>query len=117
MTYLRVAKENPGHMALMLRSDLTCNDDPEFLAQSGRANDILRRAVTMIRDQLNHELDVDAAATFVLASIQGLVILSPSIGDVAETKGTRDISVDTLVEQFATYMVDGLAARSDDAAA
>ena len=102
-------------MALMMHSDLVCNDDPDFLAESSRAYDTLLRVITMIRDQLNPELDVDAAATFVLASIQGLVILSPSFGNAAETAGTRDIPIDALVEQFVTYMVEGLAARSDDA--
>lgn len=108
--YVRVAIENPGHMALML-SDLTCNDDPAFLAESGRAYDILVRVITMIRDQLNPDLDVETAATFCWASIQGLVILAPSLREMTESKGTRDIPLEALVEQFATYMVDGFAAR------
>lgn len=109
--YVRMARENPGHMALMLQNDLVCHADPDFLDERGRAYDILLRVITMIRDQLNPELDVHSAAAFVWASIQGLVILSPSLGDIAETKGARDIPLDVLVEQFATYMVEGFAAR------
>lgn len=108
--YVRVAMQHPGHMALML-SDLTCNDDPDFLAESGRAYDILVRVITMIRDQLNPDLDVDTAATFCWASIQGLVILAPSLSEMVESKGITAIPLEMLVEQFATYMVDGFAAR------
>lgn len=109
--YVRVARENPGHAALMMQSDLVRNDDPEFLTERSRAFDSLLRVITMIRDQLNPELDIDAAATFCWASIQGLVILSPSLGDIDATKGAGDIPIDGLVQQFATYMVEGFAAR------
>jgi AcrR family transcriptional regulator len=109
--YLRVAVENPGHMAVMMQEDLVCDSDPEYLHQSLRAYAVLERVITMIRDQLNPELDVDAAATFVWSAIQGLTILAPKLDRVAEDVGSRSIPLDELVEQFADYMVFGLAAR------
>jgi AcrR family transcriptional regulator len=109
--YVRVARENPGHMALMMQTDLVRADDPDLLIESGRAFGVLQRVITMIRDQLNPELDIDSAATFCWASIQGLVILSPSLGDTPETEESRDIPIELLVQQFATYMIEGFAAR------
>lgn len=109
--YLRVAVEHPGHMAVMMQEDLVCGSDPEFLHQSLRAYAVLERVITMIRDQLNPELDVAAAATFVWSAIQGLVILSPKLEQLAEDTGTRSVPLDDLVAQFADFMVGGLAAR------
>ncbi len=109
--YVRVALENPGHFAVMIQSDLVCNDDPALMEHSLRAYAALQRGMELVRDQLNPDLDIDTAATFCWASIQGLVSLSPKLDDVASDTGTKATPVNVLVDEFANYMVHGMAAR------
>lgn len=109
--YVRVATENPGHFAVMMQHDLFCNTDPDLLHHSVHAYEELLRVITMIRDQYNPDLDVETAATFCWSAIQGLVILSPNLDQVANDTGTRSEPLHDLIEQFARYMVNGFAAR------
>ena len=110
-SYVRVARENPGHFAVMIQSDLVCSDDPILLEHSLRAYVALQRAIELVRHQLNPELDVEVAATFCWASIQGLVSLSPKLDDVAADTGTKTTPLDALIDEFARIMVEGMAAR------
>ena len=103
--YVAVATRFPGHFAVMMQSD------PTLLHHSVRAYAALQRVIIMIRDQLNPDLDVDAASTFCWASIQGLVILSPNLDEVADSTGTASSSLDELIDRFATFMIEGFAAR------
>ncbi len=110
-SYVRVARENPGHFAVMIQNDLVCGDDPTLLEHSIRAYTALQGTMEMVRDQLNPDLDIDTASTFCWASIQGLVSLAPKLSDVAEDTGTKRTPLDELVDEFARYMVEGMAAR------
>lgn len=109
--YARVATQNPGHFAVMLQKDLLRPDDEEVHQHSVRAYDLLLSVVSTVRDELNPELDVEAAATFVWSSIQGLVALSPKLGQVAEETNTSTAPLDELVERMADFMLDGLIRR------
>ncbi len=108
IAYVRVNTDNPAHMAIMTRKDLVCNEDPQLLAESVRSYELLLDTVRAIRDELNPDLDVDAAATFCWASIQGLVQLSPKLEDVAEDTGTRTAPIEVLVDQFTDFLLTGM---------
>lgn len=95
----------------MLQTDLICHEDSDFLVYSGRAYQALQAVIAKVRDQLNPDLDVDTAATFYWAGIQGLVALAPKLADVANDNETAFTPIDALVDQFATYMVEGMAKR------
>lgn len=109
--YVRVAVENPGHFALMMQQGLVCHDDPELLAHSISSYEELLATMRVVRDETNPSLDVDAAATFCWSAIQGLVVLSPNLAQVAEDTGTSTAPIDQLIDQFATFMLQGMAAR------
>ncbi len=109
--YLRVATVNPGHFAVMMQNGLVCADDAELLEHSRRAYEVLLDVVKAIRDEQNPTLDIEAAATFVWSAIQGLVVLSPNLVEVAKNTGTSTAPIDELVDQFASFMLHGLAAR------
>lgn len=48
--YLRIARENPGHYAVMFRPDLLHSDDPDLVAEAGRAFTSLVVAVSDLKD-------------------------------------------------------------------
>ncbi len=99
--YRRTAERHPGHLAVMTQTDLLRVDDSNLMEQRGRVDEAMRRVVTMIRDQQNPDLDIDSATTFCWVAIRGL---APSSG----IERNND-----LVDVFASFIVDGLAARPD----
>lgn len=108
--YLRVAVKNPGHFAVMMKQLVDCSD-PDLLTHSVRSYDVLLDVMTSVREQHNPDLDIEAAATFTWSSIQGLVALAPNLEQVAKDTGTATAPVGVLVDQFATFMLEGFAAR------
>ncbi len=106
--YVNTALENPGHFAVMVVNDQVCNTDGEFLTESMRSYEALQAMIIKIRDQLNPELDVDAACTFCWASIQGLVQLSGLLDKVADDMGTTKASLDESIESFTHLMINGM---------
>lgn len=109
--YVRVAAENPGHFAVMMQDGLVCSDDAELLEHSVRAYALLQEAMRAVRDEQNPDLDIDAAATFVWSAIQGLVVLSPNLEQVAENTQTSTAPISVLIDQFAEFLLQGLSAR------
>ncbi len=101
--YRRTAERHPGHLAVMTQTDLLRVDDSALVEQQGRADATMRRVVTMIRDQRNPNLDIDSATTFCWVAIRGL---TPS----SDIERNND-----LVDVYASFIVDGLAAGPDTA--
>ena len=109
--YVRTAIDHPGHYGVMVTDSLTDDDDPAHVAAGSRAYEYLSSTVEMIRDQMNPELDVDAAATLCWSAMHGLVGLSPKLDHVAETTGTGTSPLIDLVDRFTAMMIDGMSAR------
>ncbi len=109
--YVRTALAYPGHFAVIFRSDMVSEDDPECLSESVRACRELQETVTMVRDQLNPDLDLDRAASICWAAMQGLVELAPELEDVADSTGTATAPLDDLVESFTDVLIDGFRRR------
>ncbi len=109
--YVNTALDYPGHFGVMCNNELVDSDDAEFAIASTAAYTRLLEAITEIRDALNPDLDVDAAATMTWSAVHGLAVLAPSLGDVAAKTDTRTGPLDDLVEQFTSMMISGYAAR------
>ena len=111
IAYVRVAIENPGHFAVMMQNDLVCADDPDLLAEGVRAYEALLAVMAAIRDEHNPQLDIETAATFTWSAVQGLVVLSPSLAQVAEDTNTSTAPLEDIVGEFANLILQGMAAR------
>ncbi len=109
--YVRTAVEQPGHFGVMCSDELVDPDDPTLTEVASRAYLQLVGVVTELRDALNPDLDVDAAATMTWSAVHGLAALSPNLDDVADKTGTTVAGLDHMVEKFAEFMVYGYAAR------
>ncbi|MGH1494208.1 MAG: hypothetical protein ACRBK7_33260 [Acidimicrobiales bacterium] len=67
--------------------------------------------ITELRDALNPDLDVDAAATMTWSAVHGLAALSPNLADVAEKTNTTSEPLDQIIEKFTDMLINGFAAR------
>ena len=79
--------------------------------RAGGAYRRLAGLITELRDALNPDLDVDAAATLTWSAVHGLAVLSPGLADVARKTNTRTGPLDELIEQFTDLLINGFAAR------
>jgi AcrR family transcriptional regulator len=109
--YVNTALDHPGHFGVMCSNELIDADDDGYKAVAGGAYRRLVGVLTEIRDELNPDLDVDAAATMTWSAVHGLAVLSPSLDDVARNTDTKTGPLDDLVEKFTVLMIDGYAAR------
>jgi len=109
--YVRTAVYYPGHFGIMCNDELIDTDDPAFVEASARAYLQLVALITELRDTLNPNLDVDAAATMTWSAVHGLAALSPNLDDVADKTNTTISPLDQMVEKFTDLLVNGFAAR------
>lgn len=109
--YVNTAIRYPGHFGVMCNDELIDSDDESFVAVSIGAYLRLVDAITELRDTLNPDLDVDAAATMTWSAVHGLAVLSGSLADVAEKTDTTTGPLDELIEKFTEMMINGYAAR------
>lgn len=109
--YVSTAVNYPGHFGVMCADELINSDDPSFVAASVGAYGYLLEVITDIRNAMNPDLDIEAAATMTWSTVHGLAVLAPGLGSVAEKTGTKSAPLEDLIEQFTTMLIDGLAAR------
>lgn len=109
--YVNTALNHPGHFGVMCNDELVDLDDAEFIGASIGAYERLLGAISKIRETLNPELDVDAAATMTWSVVHGLAVLAPRLDDVARKTDTRTGPLDDLIEQFTSMMMSGYEAR------
>jgi len=106
--YVDTAFDNPAHYALMVTHEFTDENEPELAARSIEAFTALMDTVELLRDQLNPDLDLEATAILLWATVHGLVELSPNLGHVAESTGTETRAIDTLLATFADTTISGI---------
>lgn len=109
--YVRIAIQNPGHFGVMCSHELIDVDDEAYATHSSRAYLQLIELITEIRDTLNPDLDVDAAATMTWSAVHGLAALSPSLDDVADKTDTTVEPLDQMIEKFTHMFINGFSAR------
>ncbi|MEL6980932.1 MAG: TetR/AcrR family transcriptional regulator [Actinomycetota bacterium] len=109
--YVRIAIENPGHFGVMCSHELIHAEDDEYTSHASRAYLQLIELITEIRDTLNPDLDIDAAATMTWSAVHGLAALSPNLDDVADKTDTTVEPLDQMIEKFTEMFINGFAAR------
>ena len=109
--YVSTAVNFPGHFGVMCADEIINKDAPEFVEASVGAYMHLLGVISDIRDALNPELDVEAAATMTWSAVHGLAVLAPGLADVAEKTETKTATLDVLIDQFTGMMISGFAAR------
>ncbi|MEM8747136.1 MAG: helix-turn-helix domain-containing protein [Actinomycetota bacterium] len=105
--YVATALRYPGHYAVMFADELHDPDDEPLVIAGCGAYERLLECVERIRDQLNPDLDVETAATMAWATMAGLVVLSPSLPNVAEQNDLTFRPIDELIERFTALFMDG----------
>ena len=109
--YVSTAVNYPGHFGVMCADEIINNDEPEFVEASVGAYLHLLGIMADIRDALNPELDIEAAATMTWSAVHGLATLAPGLDSVAEMTETKTAPLHDLIDQFTVMMISGFAAR------
>lgn len=109
--YVSTAVDYPGHFGVMCADDLIDRDDPAFVSASVGAYEHLLAVLEDIRDLMNPDLDVEAAATMTWSAVHGLAVLSSGLQDVAEKTDTKTAPLHELIDQFTAMLISGFAAR------
>lgn len=109
--YVSTAVDYPGHFGVMCVDELIDHEDSTFIASSSRAYEYLLAVIGDIRDTMNPDLDVDAAATLTWSAVHGLAVLAPGLADLADKTGTRTAPLHELIDQFTEMLISGFAAR------
>lgn len=109
--YVSTAVEHPGHFGVMCVSELVDSGDAALVTASVGAYEHLLGVLSEIRDALNPDLDVEAAATMTWSAVHGLAVLSSSLGDVADKTHTKTAPLHELIDQFTSMLISGFAAR------
>lgn len=109
-TYVATALKNPGHYGVMVGDHCDVANE-EFLVASMAAYQQLLDTVRALRDEYNPDLDVDRTATLSWAAVHGIVELSPILDEVADSNNTVLSTVDELVEQLTTTLIEGIRTR------
>lgn len=108
--YITMALENPGHYTVMIGHGYINRDDPELLLASVNAYEELLGLIGALQREYNEDLDIDATALLIWSMVHGLVELVPLKGHLAESTGTTDNPLDTLLEHMADMLIEGLRA-------
>ena len=109
--YVNTALDHPGHFGVMCNDELVDTADEEFVAVAGGAYLQLVAVITEIRDTLNPDLDVDAAATMTWSCGPRPRRALPRPRWTGARTDTTTGPLDELVEKFTEMMIDGYAAR------
>ncbi|MFK8023071.1 MAG: TetR/AcrR family transcriptional regulator [Ilumatobacter sp.] len=107
--YVETALDSPGHFAVIFRDDLLDTDDPALAEHGAVAFGHLIAAVEAVRDEINPDLDIDAAATMCWATMQGLVTLAPTIDKMVGSDESPDL--EESIGSLCGLMLDGFRPR------
>lgn len=106
--YVELGERYPGHCELMFRHDVLTHGDPRHEQCSVAAYEALEGAIIDFRDAYNPDLDVDAAALHCWATMQGVLVLYPSISGLTEHRGRPAPPMGELAERLARLSLEGL---------
>lgn len=109
--YVATALEYPGHYAVMIDECIHDPDDPALVSEGLRAFAQLVEVVEAIRDELNPDLDVSAAAETCWAAMHGFIGLGPTMSTIAERFGVTPPSTAERIERACALLMEGLRRR------
>lgn len=111
LAYVHTAESYPGHFGVIFQKELVEDSDLICSAESGRAYRELMDTVKAVRDQLNPELDIEVAAIMCWATMQGLLVVAPTVDHMRRNTGSNGWSLDDMVERIADLLIAGFEAR------
>lgn len=109
--YVGTAIKFPGHFGVMCADELINRDNADFIEASVGAYEHLLGIMGELRDHLNPDLDVEAAATLTWSMVHGLATLAPGLVHVAENTSTKTAPLHELIDQFTPMLIRGFASR------
>ena len=109
--YVATGVDYPAHCQVMFRSDVIHDDDPHVQDAGLRAYGVLLDSVASLCAAERLDIDVDEAAKLCWASMQGLLVLHPSMVHLDVLAGREPVPRETLVVRFTELVIDGLRAH------
>ena len=89
--YVATGELFPAHCEVMFRADLIHLDDPHLQQAGGRAYGVLHETVAALCSAERLDVDVDDAAKLCWATMQGLLVLHPSMVHLDELAGREPV--------------------------
>jgi AcrR family transcriptional regulator len=110
VAYVETGRDFPGHCAVLFRRDLVDTEDPAYAAAGASAYAYLEDTVRSVADRLNPSLDVDTASRLCWSAMQGLLVLHPTMVEIADNHGRpmADLAEESRV--FTRLMLAGMLA-------
>lgn len=108
VAYVLTGRDHPGHCAVVFRSDLVDTADPRYQEWGDRAYGVLEDTVRAVAERHNPALDVDVASRLCWSAMQGLMVLHPSMGEIAAKRGAEPMSLEEHATGFGALMLTGL---------
>jgi AcrR family transcriptional regulator len=109
--YVSVGAAYPAHCEVMFRHDVVHDDDVELQTAGLLAYGVLRDTVRDLCEAESIDIDVDEAAKFAWAAMQGLLVLHTTMVRLDELGGREPVGREHLVTRFTGLVVDGLRAQ------
>jgi len=110
--YVEFGGENPGHAAVMFRSDLVRDELPELRAAGVAAFEVLERALKRLRDDHGATFDLGDATKLCWATMQGLVQLRGEMEAVDELRGVQSAGQIDVLDRLMVLLLNGLWPRA-----
>ena len=108
VAYVELARSHPAHCAVMFRTDVVDQNDPELQAAGLRAYGVLEQTVRALLESERLDVAPDDATWLCWSAVQGLVVLESKISLINTIRNGSPISTSELVERFTQLMVDGI---------
>lgn len=104
--YVATGGMYPAHCQVMFRHDLIDDEDEVLHLAGTRAHGVLVETVDALCDAEGLSVDRDDAVKLCWASMQGLLVLYPSMSYLDEAAGVDEVSRDVLVTRFTRLMIE-----------
>ncbi len=106
--YIEVGVRFPAHCEVMFRHDVVRDDDPDLIHAGTGAYTVLRDVVAAFIEDEGLDVDPDDGAKLCWSTMQGLLVLHPSMEGVGQATGRPTRSREDLVAFFTRTIVAGL---------
>ena len=106
--YVELARSHHAHCEVMFRTDVVDPQDPALVEAGMGAYGVLEDTLRELVETEGLDVDLDEATWFCWSTMQGLVVLGPKLGVIAEHKGLGDPAGTALVRRFTELIVAGL---------
>jgi AcrR family transcriptional regulator len=110
--YVGIGVQYPAHCEVMFRSDLVHDDDERLQHVGGCAYAVLEDSVARLCEAEGLAIDVTEASKLCWASMQGLLVLHPTMVHLDLLAGREPVTRETLVVRFTEVLIDGFRAAS-----